>query len=309
MRGNSPPAPFMVIAHRGARAYAPENTLPAFAKALEMGARMFELDVHLTRDGIPVVVHDDTLVRCSDVKNKFPGREPYFVSDFTMDEIKTLDAGSWFVAELSKPPHLRQGFLQSLTQEEQSKFISAEELEYYRSGRVTHPTLEETLLWAKEHGLFVNVEIKNLPRFYPEITPKVVSIVKKTEMTSRVLVSCFDHCQVALCKTVSPEIATAALCSDRLSQPGNYCADMLHADAYNPDRESLIVGPHSLTCEKTPSVMDPAIQNAREKKLGINVWTVNDPRQMKILIQAGVTGIFTDYPNRLFAVLKSAENR
>src|SRR5947199_4696463 len=94
-RRGTPPTPVLNIAHRGARAFAPENTLEAIAAATHFGCHMVELDVHLSRDGELIVVHDDDLVRCSNVRQVFPGRAPWFVSDFTAQEIAKLDAGSW----------------------------------------------------------------------------------------------------------------------------------------------------------------------------------------------------------------------
>jgi glycerophosphoryl diester phosphodiesterase len=77
-----------VIAHRGASGTCPENTLPAFRRAVEVGASMVELDVQLTRDGHPIVIHDWTLERTTS------GRGP--VRRHTRAEIATLDAGRWF---------------------------------------------------------------------------------------------------------------------------------------------------------------------------------------------------------------------
>jgi glycerophosphoryl diester phosphodiesterase len=77
-----------VIAHRGARALAPENTLAAFRRAREEGARWIETDVKLTHDGIPIIMHDDTLDRTTD------GKGP--VADITWADMQKLDAGSWF---------------------------------------------------------------------------------------------------------------------------------------------------------------------------------------------------------------------
>ncbi|MBN2310352.1 MAG: glycerophosphodiester phosphodiesterase, partial [Candidatus Hydrogenedentes bacterium] len=76
-----------VIAHRGASAYAPENTLAAFQLAHEMGADWFELDCTLTKDGQVLVIHDDSVERTAGVKRH--------VSDMTLAELKELDAGSW----------------------------------------------------------------------------------------------------------------------------------------------------------------------------------------------------------------------
>ncbi|OQY32066.1 MAG: hypothetical protein B6241_12315 [Spirochaetaceae bacterium 4572_59] len=80
-----------LFAHRGASAYAPENTLPAFRKALELGARGIELDVQLTSDGVPVVFHDFFL----DKKTNSSG----LVRKLSWKEISALDAGSWFSNE------------------------------------------------------------------------------------------------------------------------------------------------------------------------------------------------------------------
>jgi len=85
-----------VIAHRGASAAAPENTLPAIALAAEMSADLVEVDVQMTRDGELVVIHDTTLRRTTDASVRFPRQGPWNVADFTLDQIRSLDAGSWF---------------------------------------------------------------------------------------------------------------------------------------------------------------------------------------------------------------------
>ena len=87
--------PLEVIAHRGASAYAPENTLPAFELAVGMGADVVETDVHTTRDGHLVCMHDTTLARTTDVRTRYPDRAPWAVADLTLQEVRTLDAGSW----------------------------------------------------------------------------------------------------------------------------------------------------------------------------------------------------------------------
>jgi glycerophosphoryl diester phosphodiesterase len=86
-------SPFMVIAHRGASSYAPENTLAAFDLALEMGVRHIELDVDFTRDGHIVVIHDDTVDRTTN------GSGP--VTSHTLAALRGFDAGSWFGARFA----------------------------------------------------------------------------------------------------------------------------------------------------------------------------------------------------------------
>jgi glycerophosphoryl diester phosphodiesterase len=79
-----------IIAHRGASKESPENTLSAFRHAIELGADYIEIDVHLSKDEIPVVIHDAHLGRTTDHKSK--GQ----VKEMTLEEMKTLDAGLWF---------------------------------------------------------------------------------------------------------------------------------------------------------------------------------------------------------------------
>ncbi len=108
----SPSRPFLV-AHRGASGYAPEHTIAAYTLALEQGADYVEQDLTLTSDGVLVCLHDDTLERTTDVEARFPDRavvengpggqpaKRWYANDFTLAELKTLDAGSWFDARFA----------------------------------------------------------------------------------------------------------------------------------------------------------------------------------------------------------------
>ena len=290
----------MNIAHRGARAFAPENTLSSFEKAKSFGCPMFEMDVHVSKDGELVVHHDEKLTRCTDVETRFPGRSTDFVCDFNLDELRELDAGSWYVEEISRPAEQRQFFLQTLTDEELKQFVCRKDRDIYASGEIKIPTLQQTLELAQRTGMMVNIEIKTLPRMYFELTIKVVRLVESLGMERRVLISSFDHEQIIEVRRLSDVIATGALTSDRLAKPGEYLR-LLDADAYNPgcygDYDSMGVG--SVTGK-----LDPVgILNAREAGRGVNVWTCNDPNQMRQLIAAGVTGLISDFPNRVRDVL------
>lgn len=90
------PAGVLMIAHRGSVDHAPEHTLAAIDQAVADHADRLSIDVHLTKDGVPVVIHDFDLRRTTDVEQKFPGRSSWPVQDFTLAQIKTLDAGSWY---------------------------------------------------------------------------------------------------------------------------------------------------------------------------------------------------------------------
>lgn len=102
--------PLTVIAHRGASAYAPENTVPAFELAVTLGADVVETDVQMTRDGQLVCVHDTTLARTTDARTRYPHRAPWSVGDLTLAEVRALDAGSWFDGSFAgtRVPTLRE---------------------------------------------------------------------------------------------------------------------------------------------------------------------------------------------------------
>ena len=93
MTGTSSPSGIIIEAHRGNSAYAPENTLASFRQAIGLGARAIEFDVHLTRDGVPVVMHDGKVERTTNGKGA--------IADLTAAEIRTLDAGRWRGAEFA----------------------------------------------------------------------------------------------------------------------------------------------------------------------------------------------------------------
>ena len=290
------------IAHRGARAYAPENTLPAFVKAAHLGSHMIELDVHCSADGELIVHHDDDLRRCTDVASRFPGRDSYYVSDFNARELAELDAGGWYLQELALPSARRQGFLRELTPQERTAFIGDGDKRLYGSGEVRLPSLAAALGLAESLGLLVNIEVKTLPRMYPGIAAKVLECAMHFGLVERVLVSSFDHEQLAALRSISAHVATAVLTSDRLSSVGRYLA-LLDADAYHPgcygDFDSLGFGSVGGQIETR------GIRDARAAGNGVNVWTCNDMVHMRTLLETGVTGLITDYPTRL-AQLRSA---
>ena len=93
--------PKPLVAHRGASAYAPEHTLTAYRLALQQGADYVEQDLAVTKDGVLICLHDDSLARTTNVEELFPDRKPWLAVDFTVAEIKRLDAGSWFDARFA----------------------------------------------------------------------------------------------------------------------------------------------------------------------------------------------------------------
>jgi len=288
-------ASLLNIAHRGARAFAPENTLEAIDLAAQLGADMVEIDVHLSRDEVPIVIHDANLIRCSDVTDRFPTRRPYLVSDLTVLEIQSLDAGSWYLQQLKREPAAREPHLRLLTSDEQRRFISAKALATYESGRVRHPTLAQCLARSRELSLLVNVEIKPGGNS-AVVARKTIEVIRSMAAERTVIVSSFDEVCITAVRAWSETIATAMLMRGCGSEtPGKL--EHVDADAVHPggeDDEHDAFGSRPL--DKHQLEM---IRGARSGGCGVNVWTVNDCDRTARLRAAGVTGIMTDYPNRL----------
>jgi len=258
------------IAHRGARSLAPENTLAAARKALEIGADLWELDVAMTSDGVPFIVHDDTLERTSNVKQVFPDRKPFSNHLFTWDEVQQLDFGSWFVA--TDP--FKQIAAGKVTQAEQTS---------YRGEKA--PTLREALVFTKDHNWRINVEIKDLSGTPGDamVVEKVVALIDELGMAERVLISSFNHTYLERAKRANPKIATAALVEKADPDP-IALLKRLNAQAYNP---------------RVGAISPSEIGKIRNAGFDVYIWTVNDESTMKQLVDARASGIFTDFPQLL----------
>lgn len=269
-----------IIAHRGARSVAPENTLAAARRAAALGADGWELDVQLTTDGELILMHDETLTRTTNAREAFPSRAPWRVAEFTAAEIQTLDAGSWFV---------REDPFDTIAGGE----VSAEEARAFPGERV--PTLREALLVTAELGLFVNIELKGTP--LAPLSPAgrrmvegVVALVRERGLVERTLVSSFDHERIRYLKEVAPEIPAALLTTVLPPGAADY-ARSRGADAVNPRVDAYTAS---------------AGRELQEAGLAVFVWTVNDPADVARLAgDPAVTGIITDWPQRWHAVCKA----
>jgi glycerophosphoryl diester phosphodiesterase len=171
----------IVIGHRGAMGYAPENTLPSFEKGWKMGADGIECDVHLSRDGQLVVIHDPTLDRTTNGKGR--------VRRHAWREMSRLDAGSWY--------HRR----------------------FRRARLLRLPELLDWLRPKKSPSglpLKILIEIKNEPK-YPKIAERVVDVLQRKKMVDRAMIISFDHAVVRRVKRLSPELRGGILYHKRLA--------------------------------------------------------------------------------------------
>jgi glycerophosphoryl diester phosphodiesterase len=224
----------------------------------------------VTADGQLVVLHDDSLARTTNAPALFPNRAPWLISNFTLAEVKQLDAGSWFIE--SDP----FGTIASGA-------VMLDEQTAVRGQPI--PTLQEALLFTQEHNWQVNVEIKALipPLTGFPVVEAVVSLVESLQMTEHVLLSSFVHAYMRQAKALNPAIAAAALLDEGEAWPAELTVDAFH--------------PHYTSVEATHT------QALRQAGVGVNPWTVNEPAEMKHLIAAGVTGMFTDFPQVLKQII------
>lgn len=265
-----------VIAHRGARSLAPENTLAAGRKALELGADLWEVDVAVTADEALILFHDDALTRTTDAAARFHGRAPWTFTTFTLAEIRSLDAGSWFVQT--------DPFWQIA-----SGAVTAEEQAAYRGERV--PTLREALQFTAESQWRINLELKRLPppldRF--PIVERVLELVVQLDIPpGQVIISSFNHDWLRQVQALNPAIAVQALIGYWEDRPLDW-GDLSFA-TYNA-RSTLI---------EEARIRDLAVRG-----IAVNLFTVNEEIDMQRFIDAGVAGLFTDFPHRLRALLQA----
>lgn len=258
------------IAHRGARSLAPENTLAAARKAFEIGADMWEIDVAMTADGVPFIVHDDTLLRTSNAQAVFPERKPHTNQLFTWDDVQRLDFGSWFVTT--------DPFKQIAAGN-----VSPAEQDGYRGEKA--PSLRQALTFTKERDWRVNVEIKDLTGAPGDATvvEAVVALIDELAMADRVLISSFNHAYLARVKRTNPSLTTGALVERAVADPAALLR-RLDAQAYNP---------------KVGQITETEIGKLRDAGFDVYIWTVNDEATMQRLVAARVSGIFTDFPQLL----------
>ncbi len=189
--------PMLIGAHRGAKSLRAENTLGAFEDAIGR-SDFIELDVGFSKDGVAIVIHDDTLNRTSNIQSIKKSSEEFRVVDFTYDELLELDFGSWF----------KSGDLQKI------------------------PTLKEVLLLIKKHKFPINIELKDMSKTpFDEVAPKkVLNEVLEVGVEDLVLFSSFNHNYIKELSKLSPKIKRAIL-KDK-SHPKNIISYMKECSAH-----------------------------------------------------------------------------
>ena len=238
-----------IIAHRGASGHAPENTLAAFERAVQLGAGFIETDLHLTRDAQFVAIHDATLERTTNGRGA--------VRDFTLRELRRLDAGKWFDRD-------------------------------YMGQRI--PTLDEILEFARKNDVIFYLEVKYDAAW--GMHHSLMAALQKVENAARTIVISFDQTTLAALRRVDASIMMGLL-----------------ADESGKDyvKDALELGARQL-CPQASLVTQELVERAHGADLQVATWTVDDAKEMRRLIAAGVDGIMTNFPDRLRAVIEDLQD-
>jgi glycerophosphoryl diester phosphodiesterase len=247
----------LVIAHRGASAYAPENTIGAFQMALDVGADGIEFDVQLARDGIPVVIHDDKLKRTG-------GRNEGVV-ELTSRQLGEIDVGSWF--NVRHPKRSRDEF-----------------------GLETVPTLERVLTSLAGFDGLIYIELKcNVANFRP-LVDVVAQIIGSSRLLPQIIVQSFHLTALPEMASMVPEVLTAGLFEPSVKVAMRRRARIIaiarefgarqlsvHRSLVTPKLMSLATDagmPVSVWTVDSPKWI------GRSQKLGIAALITNDPAKM-----------------------------
>jgi len=261
--------------HRGARGLLPENSIPGFKRALELGVTTLEMDLVISKDSLVVVSHEPWL---SSEICQYPDGSPlregadtaYNLFAMPYAQIRQFDCGS----------------------QVHPRFPEQEKLITYK------PLLREVIDSAEAHARRLgrplpryNLEIKRRPAwdslFHPAAEPfvdLVLATVRNYRITKRSVIQSFDLETLRLVRQKAPDLPLALLIENELSPQANLDQLGFTPEIYSPWYQ----------------LVDSAlIEWATARSINIIPWTVNDPTDMKALIELGVDGIITDYPNRM----------
>lgn len=270
-----------VIAHRGASAYAPENTLSAFRLASEMGAHYFELDCTLSSDGQVIVIHDDTLDRTTNMKGSVMGT--------SSSAIQNAEAGTWFnpkfqgepVPTLANALNFAKGTIGVYIEVKDSDPNDAELLDSLMalgkaSGGILPAKRDEALALIKESGT------PNL-----ELTRKVIAQVRERGMEKEIVIQSFSAVVCAVALIEAPDLRTELLASGSDSNPQQWPDFLAWAE---------FLGAHGFNCNREMAT-EELVESFHARGVTVAVWTVNSTRDMQRLADIGVDFLITDRPD------------
>ena len=287
--------------HRGARGLLPENTLPSFERAVELGVDVLELDLGMTRDGIPIVHHDRALnpEHTRDGAGAWLAPPGAFLNTLDLADLADLDVG-----RAAPGSRTAERFPEQIPRD---------------GARI--PTLADVLALGKRPGaerLRFNIETKLNP-LAPEETAgpeafarAVVAVLRAEGMVGRANLQSFDWRVLLEVRRIAPELATVCLTAERRwldnirrGQPGpSPWTARLDIDAFGGSVPRLVEAAGcSVWSPFYRDLTEETVAEAHALGLRVVVWTVNEVEDMLALARLGVDGIITDYPDRAVEAL------
>ncbi len=261
--------------HRGTRGLLPENTIPAFIKAVELGVNTLELDIAISKDRIPIVSHDPWM--SPEICSKPDGTpvteeeaKDLKIYGMTYAEIKQYDCGS------RGNPHFEEQQAMKVHKPSLRDMVTAVEA-YCKKNQLPVP--------------FYNIEIKSRPEWDDVFAPKpdVFASLLLAEMTSlgindRANIQSFDPRSLHVVKKAAPGMPLALLVENEDGVDANLARLGFVPQIYSP---------------YFPLLDKKAVEKLHAKGMKVIPWTVDETDKMEQLIDMGVDGIITDYPNRI----------
>ena len=312
-----------VIAHRGASFNAPEETIPSYTLARELGADYLEMDIQRTKDGVLIALHDDTLERTTNIAQVYPARVKDPLSTFTLAEIKALDAGSWF--NTAHPDRARATYVGL-------KILTLDEVIDIAEGGKNKPGLYiETKVPAQFPGIEQDLKNKLQQRGWLSERPAAEKgYVNVAHMPGRVVLQTFEKPSLELLQKAMPDTPKVLLLwiNDGYIQGAS---NTTFKESGAKDKASFYAGQQVKSKEEFAAWMDwakahgaigtgPAAalknggdqsymdlvepwmnQMAHDRGLMVHPYTVDDAVDFKAISARGVDGFFT---NRAAELLK-----
>lgn len=286
----------LIYGHRGARGVLPENTMVSFDYLREIGLRGVEIDVQMTADSVPVLIHDPRVPMqiARDPQGNWLSEPGPKVIDLTAQELLRYDMGGL------RPDHPYGA------RYPQQRAVDGAKV----------PLLSEFLDWAaQDPDLMLNIEIKSfvdhedLGAPPPVLVAGMLKELAGRGLEQRCLVSSFDWRVLSALRDMAPDIACGYL-SD--VQPGPDCTIFdgspwmggLRLSEYGGSLPRLIAAQDARCwCACFSDLTQERVTEAHDLGLAVIVWTVNEPADIHAIIEMGVDGVITDYPERALASL------
>ncbi|MFS0779361.1 glycerophosphodiester phosphodiesterase [Neobacillus sp. 3P2-tot-E-2] len=257
----------LVIAHQGGELLAPSNTMASFENAANMGVDVLETDIHITKDGHLVTIHDPSVDRTTNGKGN--------VADLTLAELQSFDAGYHF------------------------KDLEGDYS--FRGKGVYIPTVDE--MFQTFNDLKIEIEIKddNPPERIEEIASKLWDLIEKYQMEDKIIIGSFDQKIIQIFEKYAKGRVAISAGKQEVKSFVVFHKFFLR-NLYVPTADAFQIPVEDSGFDLTDQRL---IDGAHRLGLEIHYWTIDDPKTMEKLIDAGADGILTNRPDLLLNLLEA----